>query len=37
VHFVDGGSGVDALDPGVGMGPARIVEVDDPTSIKPIW
>lgn len=34
VHFVDGGEGVDALDPAVGLGPARVIEVDDPVSVK---
>ncbi|MGH9102215.1 MAG: cyclase family protein [Acidimicrobiales bacterium] len=33
VHFVDGGRGVDALDLGVGMGPARVVEVPDPVCV----
>jgi arylformamidase len=33
VHFVDGGKGVDALDPAVGMGPVRVVEITDTVSV----
>ncbi|MEN8614573.1 cyclase family protein [Dehalogenimonas sp. THU2] len=34
-HFLKGAAAVDELDPGVLLGPARVVEIDDMESIKP--
>jgi arylformamidase len=35
VHFVRGGEGIDRMPPGATMGRARVVEIQDPVSIKP--
>lgn len=35
IHFVRGGEGMDRMPLDATMGPARVIEVQDPTSIKP--
>jgi arylformamidase len=35
VHFMRGGEGIDRMPPGATMGRARVVEIQDPVSIKP--
>jgi arylformamidase len=35
IHFVRGGEGMDRMPLDVTMGPARAIEIQDPTSIKP--
>jgi arylformamidase len=34
VHFVPGGAGIDAMPPEATIGPARVVAIDDPESVK---
>lgn len=35
IHFVRGGEGMDRMPLDATMGPARVIEIQDPTSIKP--
>jgi arylformamidase len=35
IHFVRGGEGMDRMPLDATMGPARVIEIQDPTSVKP--
>lgn len=34
VHFVEGGAGIDSMPPEATIGPAQVIEISDPVSIK---